>query len=305
MKRLKVVEVNKLPDIKGGHVFNSRDFQSLKEGESKHFVVNDESDTLCRISYGLVDNAALSGYQATFGSFDFTVDQDLIKLMIKETSRNIFKSGVELIRIKHWPLGYPEGELIHRAFISAGFEIESKEVNQHLVINEEEFIDRIKKNEKKKLKQSHNEKFQFKMLDGSYLLEVYNLVKDTRERKGFPVSMSFNELEKVFNKLPDNYHLFGVFDEDVLIAASVSIRISEKILYNFYHADLLDYRSRSPLVMLNEGIYNYCKTENIKLLDLGISSENGELNEGLFTFKENLGCATSDKNTYVLKNVKP
>ena len=37
-----------------------------------------------------------------------------------------------------------------------------------------------------------------------------------------------------------------------------------------------------------------------RLLDLGISTESGEINEGLFNFKKSLGCSTSEKNTYRL-----
>ena len=54
--------------------------------------------------------------------------------------------------------------------------------------------------------------------------------------------------------------------------------------------------------MLVGKIYEYCQQNGIAVLDLGISSENGILNEGLFNFKKNLGSETSNKSTYQLIN---
>ena len=100
--------------------------------------------------------------------------------------------------------------------------------------------------------------------------------------------------------MPEHYLLFGVYDESKLIAASVSVRISRQIMYNFYHADDINYRSSSPVAMLVDGVYKYCQQNNFNILDLGISSVQGLLNQGLFDFKDNLGCETSNKCTYVL-----
>ena len=112
--------------------------------------------------------------------------------------------------------------------------------------------------------------------------------------------MTYDDLYKTISLLADKYLLFGVFDDKKLIAASVSIRISKSILYNFYHADDFSYRSTSPMVMLIKEIYQYCQQNDIRLLDLGISTETGKINEGLFKFKKALGCSTSEKNTYRL-----
>ena len=189
---------------------------------------------------------------------------------------------------------------MHKIFINAGFRVINTEVNQHLLVLESEFKLLIRKNEKKKLNQCIKQDYTFKLLSIDELADIYQLVTETRVRKGFPVSMAYDGLHQTIMSLPDKYLLFGLFDQAELIAASVSIRISQNILYNFYHADEFAYRSNSPLVMLVQEIYCYCQQNEIKILDLGISSENGVKNEGLFVFKENLGCLSSEKNTYFL-----
>lgn len=294
--------VDKLPAIPGGYIFNNHDFQSLKSGRRIYLVLEDDTSVKARICFHIKDGIAFSGYRATFGSFDFIngIDKGDIIFFLKEIKALLAKESISEIVINHWPLAYPNGELVQKVLLDSGFRKSVSEFNQQLNVTRVDFIDQIRKNERKKLKQAYHAGFNFSKLDVESLSQVYSLVKDTRERKGFPVSMSYNDLEETFTALPDHYHLFGVFDDQLLIAASVSIRISEKILYNFYHADHKDYRPRSPLVMLNEGIYSYCRTSGIEILDLGISSVDGVLNQGLYTFKENLGCTVSEKNTYVL-----
>lgn len=300
MKVLVLESADAIPSIENGHVFNSSAFQSLKKGRSLHFILEEENAVVCSVSFRLMGDEAISGYEATFGSFDFVSRRELISKMIEEISEHLRYVGVTKIIVKHWPQGYPDGQMVQEEFLKAGYEIKHSELNQHLIIDEDDFSTHIKKNERKKLNQSHTENYQFRKLSINDLKNVYGLVKLTRRRRGFPVTMKYDDLHNVFDKLPGHYNLFGLFDGTKLIAASVSIRISRQIMYNFYHADDVDYRSRSPLVMLNEGIYNFCREENIKVLDLGISSENGVINEGLFTFKQNLGCVASDKNTYIL-----
>ncbi len=97
--------------------------------------------------------------------------------------------------------------------------------------------------------------------------------------------MTFEKLKEMFEVLPQHYFLFGVYDKDTLIAAAVSIRVTDSILYNFYHGDRMAYRSYSPIVMLLDGIYKFCQVKSFSYLDLGTSSVEGEPNEGLFNFK--------------------
>lgn len=299
----KVKTVKKIPEIKGGHVFNSNSFQSLKTGKNIFMTLTDHGLTKARICFNISNGIAISGYKSTFGSIDFIdeIQESEISLFLNAVIINLRQLGLTEVLVRHWPLAYRYGETVHNVLLNIGFRAIATEINQHLSITQQDFKDRIRNNERKKLSQSYREGFHFDRLSAESLPEVYSLVKDTRMRKGFPVSMSLDELLIVFNKMPENYHLFGVFDQNLLIAASVSIRISDKVFYNFYHADHIEYRARSPLVMLNDGIYNYCRSEGIEILDLGISSVNEDINEGLFTFKENLGCTVSDKNTYELK----
>lgn len=64
-------------------------------------------------------------------------------------------------------------------------------------------------------------------------------------------------------------------------------------------ADHAEYRSLSPIAMLCEEIVKDSRSKNIKIVDLGTASLQGELDEGLARFKRNLGAIATQKISYV------
>jgi len=302
MNSLQVKEVAQVPKIEGGFVFNTPEFQSLKTGETKYFGLFDKQRPIARICFSIDKNQAISGYQASFGSIDteYPLLEETAKYFLEQACMSLESDGIKEVIVKHWPECYGDSNKLSGIFNEVGFKEIVSDTNQHLVV-QEEFKLLIRKNERKKLNQSIKQGCTFTSLSVDDLTDVYQLVTETRKRKGYPVSMAYDKLYQTIKILPDKYLLFGLFDQHKLIAASVSILISQDILYNFYHADDLSYRSTSPLVMLVQEIYHYCQHKEIKILDLGVSSENGIINQGLFNFKKNLGCVSSEKNTYRLK----
>jgi GNAT acetyltransferase-like protein len=300
MAEYKVTQVEYLPAMKGGFVFNSPLFQKNKQGTYLNYVLEDNWLPVARIWFKIDGSRAVSGQGATFGSVDGSDSPGIEagEVFLKEVVHLLIKKGITELVIRHWPAAYMEHNW-HKTFLKAGFRNAITEINQHLVVSLEGFTSNLRYNERKKLKQAEKRAFSFKILPVGNLAMVYELVKETRVRKGYPVSMSLHELQRFFETMPENYLLFGLFDGSKLIAASVSIRVADKILYNFYHADDLAYRPVSPLVMLVGKIYQYCQEAGIEILDLGVSSDKGEINTGLFDFKRNLGCLPTDKNTYI------
>ena len=110
--------------------------------------------------------------------------------------------------------------------------------------------------------------------------------------------MSLDALQKMFALFPNEYLLFGLFDAERVIAGSVAIKVSDQILYCFYLGDDLEYRTHSPVTALVSGIYDYCKINNFLMLDLGLFTDKGVLNQGLFNFKKSFGALASPKLTF-------
>jgi len=74
--------------------------------------------------------------------------------------------------------------------------------------------------------------------------------------------------------------------------------VYDDVLYNFYHDHSGDYDHLSPVVLLNEGLYNFCQRNKIGLLDLGTSNIDDKVNESLLAFKLHLGAQPSRKLTF-------
>ena len=81
----------------------------------------------------------------------------------------------------------------------------------------------------------------------------------------------------------------------------LTVNIAPEVRYVLYWADDLSFRNYSPLTLLCERLVEQSRVDGIQFLDLGISSNDGLLNEGLHRFKQNLGAITSVKRT-VLSN---
>ena len=111
--------------------------------------------------------------------------------------------------------------------------------------------------------------------------------------------MSLQALQKVSQEFPGHFLLSVVKDGEKIVAANISIRVNSKVLYNFYHDHVNEYDAISPVVILNEGLYEYCQCEGLQLLDLGTSTRDGKVNESLLEFKIRLGAQTSRKLTFV------
>ena len=97
----------------------------------------------------------------------------------------------------------------------------------------------------------------------------------------------------LFHFFPKAFQIFTVRDKHKIVALTVTVRVNDRILYNFYPADAAEYHNYSPTVMLTEGLYNYCWEVGIGLLDLGSAP-----NYGLIRFKKNLGAQASLKLSF-------
>jgi hypothetical protein len=282
------------------YFFNSADFLALKEEHAFRFCLTSGGKVRALINFTEIGNRVVSGDGATFGSFDISdnITESDLTAFIEDIERKLRLEGFRYIEIKHWPSIFPLSELVQSSLLARGFRPFIRDINQSIKISKNRFSEIIRHNEKKKLAQCYKAGFFFRKEGIEVLNSAYKLVVDSRERKFYPVTMSLRALQLSFKKAPENYLIFSIYDGKILIATAISVVINSSVLYNFYHADHADYRNFSPTVFLIEGIYKYCQATGYTILDLGISTDKGILNKGLFNFKRNVGCESSDKFTY-------
>lgn len=266
----------------------------------EHTIVPFETNSLV-IYFSKVADALISLDRAPFGSF--IVDHEVPKNDLLSLLKNIYdwsnNKQITNIIIRSFPEIYaPQlSKLIKEALLECEFKIMYEDVAQVLDVNSNEM--KLNTHKKRRLRNAVAAGFAFQKLPVTHLDACYSLIVKARENKGYPVTMTLQELKDIFALFPEEYLLFGVFDKDKLIAASVCIEVNDKIMYCFYIGDDLEYRSYSPVTLLIHGIHRHCWQNGYKLLDLGISTDKGILNKGLYTFKKTFGAVDSQKLTYL------
>ena len=194
---------------------------------------------------------------------------------------------------------YPQlASLVKDVLLESQFEILYEDIAQYIPVGAEQPMD-LDTHKRRRLRASDTLGYQFRILSAEALERCYELFVQSRINKGYPITMSLDALLEMFALFPDEYLLFGLFNDENVIAASVAIKVSDQILYCFYIGDDLGYRAHSPVTTLVAGIYEYCRENNFSMLDLGLSTDKGIVNKGLYNFKKSFGALESPKMTFI------
>lgn len=241
-------------------------------------------------------------HASPFGGFlvDREIIQEDIRACLDKTFRWSADHNIEQLIIRSFPDHYhPKfAALISNTLQESSFKVLYTDISQYIPVTAQESIS-LDTHKKRRLRNSATHGFKFRSLDSKALDMSYDLFVQSRKNKGYPITMSLDALRKMFTLFPDEYLLFGVFDKEKMIAASVSIKVSTKILYCFYIGDDLGYRKHSPVTALVSGIYEYCRANDFEMLDLGLSTDKGIVNKGLYDFKKSFGTRESPKLTFL------
>lgn len=268
-----------------------------------HLLQLSTNSIVARFSCFVKDSNAISPFRATFGGIEAAPHLSKVVLLdfILKIVNWAKQHPVQSIRINWYPEAYqPSVYLVLKtALMQAGFTILIQEVNQHLALTPLAMAERFAPNQVRRLKKCKLKGYQFRELPIVFLSDYFSLLTNARSRKNIPLSLSLKEIEELFKKFPKNFFLFGILDARILIAACVGVKVNERILYYFLPADHPNYLTDSPSVMLIEQLGEWAKNQEIEILDLGISSVNGLINQGLYQFKQKLGSIETEKVVFL------
>jgi len=282
------------------YFFNSRPFL-IQQGEP---IILESSKGTSRIKFAWFkqNREGFSPLNAPFGSLEIQgpYSNTLVHQLLDELHAQLVALRIGSLVITMPPDGYDfeMGLLISKALENHGFQMSFQDLNFHLPVSIN-FKKHLHRSERWKLNKSIREGYRFQKVDHPDWDAAFRLLNESRERKGFRLSMDQKSIESVFALFPDRYHLFSVCKGNETVAIAITLKVCEDILYVFYTADQISHRKLSPVVLLHHGIYGFCLENRIKLLDLGTSSLKGLVNSGVANFKRNLGGIASLKNTYM------
>ncbi len=240
---------------------------------------------------------AVSPFRATFGGIEMlpALSSDLLDLFIQHTHAFLSAREVSSLKLTNHPFAYDTeaAQQISAALLRQGHIISHAEINYHLDINSTPLEPRLHSSERRRLRKCREAKMIFAEEVSPDIAEVYAFISAARKRKGFPVSLTANAFKDLFEQMPDVYRIFTVRKSGVIAALTVTVRINETILYNFYPADSEAFLSYSPTVLLVVELYNLAAKEGYQMLDLGIATVHGKPNYGLMQFKRHLSALPS------------
>lgn len=173
---------------------------------------------------------------------------------------------------------------------------DTKVVNDtnHHVLLKDFSLNMISKGNRKKLRQFNEASGQVLRGHQVDLESVIDVLEISRKNLGLSLSMSRDQIRKAFRDMPNEYAYFAAVIEDTVVASAITVSLTAEIKYVLYWGDAGDtWKSTSPVVALYSAIVQDAQDNGFSILDLGISSVEGFINDGLKRFKDNLGSITT------------
>jgi hypothetical protein len=286
-------------------LFNTQEHRTLQQRDGWHsfYILNEANKKICgAIHFRIADRIAHSPYSAPFGSLEFnpTVPKQIINEFLQFVENQMMKHHVSSIMIKSYPEAYQKDNalLLQACLLKLNYKIINNEIDSVIDVREKGVGHLFNRSHGRLLKKANQEGLYVKQIDLKDLKDVYYFIDQCRREKGYVLSMNFDQVKKTTDLLAEHFKIFGVYKENKLTAASITVRVNEGILYDFYHDHDSAFDDVSPIVTLVAGLYEYCFEHSIQLLDLGTSSLNGKPNAGLLEFKNRLGGRPTPKVTF-------
>lgn len=284
-----------------GDLFHSPRFFRLHAGDSGHFFEwTDERRVVASIHFTPLGNGTWrSPARGTYAGHAFARELPPDELMdfYDAVETRLVELGASRLEVLPAPMLHDTAAFSLQLYVlrSRGFSLGRCDINQSQPIHPGMMA--MSRGNRRCLEKGLREGYACEHLESTALPAVYDVITANRSAKGYPVSMSLAQLEKMQLQLPEAMVLFGCRhrDDEELIAAALCLRLSPSKLYVFYWGDRPGYARLSPVVMLASALHSYCLEQGIALLDVGTSTEGAVPNLGLLKFKQGLGFETGMK----------
>ncbi len=287
------------------HVYNSVEFAELNSCKAERVVYLSVGDSKPRfgIILGRRAEKLMSPFSAPFGSFTMKGKQRLeymeeaVDLLLDYSRRRGKKLSVTLPSMV-----YGETELSQWINIfSRKMQTASVELNYQFPLERfDNYTTLIERNARKNLNHALKENFVFQQLDISRLEDVermYAVINRNRAERGFPLRMTLDQVWATVSRVV-TADIFVLSHEGADVAAALVYHVASDIAQVIYWGDIRRYSQLRPMNRLTYSVFKHYREVGLRVLDIGISTEDGVPNFGLCDFKESIGCTVSLKYSF-------
>jgi hypothetical protein len=304
-----VVVVNQFTPFAWGSIFNTADFFKLHRDEGGRafyyqLCAGDPSEPVGVAHFTeVVPGHFRSPRRGTFGGFEFGRDLRLetLEAFFDSVEGDLTARGARKIEIRDSPAIFEPGKsaLLANVLHRRGYTPITPDLDYFLLINNEPLWEKLRPSRRQRIYRCRREGVTARALETTTALaHAYEVIVHNRKHRGFPVSMSFESLERMRETFPSRLFAFGAFKEGCMIASSICLEVNSSVFYVFYWGDLPGYEKLSPVTLLAEIIYDFARARGFKLIDFGTATKDGEPIYGLINFKREIGGFPSVKPGY-------
>lgn len=269
---------------------------------SFHLVDERAQKAVASIHFHLSGRLARSPFKAPFGSVAVSEEIQPVTLydFIQRVEQRLLEKGVREILITNPPRSYSPAvlSLLESFLLNQGYIVASAQTSACIRVTPDSIVRGMKASEQQRLRKAKEDGLTCTREDTSQLAMIYDFISRCYSDKEYSLSIGFEDLRRMVNTFPDRYLLFLVRDRSKMVAASVSVRVKNDVVYNFLVNHESEYNRSSPPLLLMEGIYDYCRDNGVAIFDLGTSSLDGAPKFSLLDFKLRLGGQPSSKFTF-------
>jgi hypothetical protein len=274
------------------HPFISEPFIELNKGKTEKIIrlVSDKQKPEIGFIAGLRNGILLSPFSAPFGGFHFRNEKVYISEIdnfLCELKEYIVTQGLKGIEIVLPP------DIYHSTFNAKtinslyrnGFSPAIPEITGW--VNLQKFDGEFsQKNSREYYRQALRNKLSFcEVSVEEEKREAFDLICENRAKFGRPIFMTFKDIIDTSSLWPVDF--FKVFSEDhTLLASAIFYRNHPDICYAVFWGDNETGRPLRAMDYMAYHLWTYYKRLEFKYIDVGISTEAGNPNEGLLRFKE-------------------
>jgi hypothetical protein len=127
--------------------------------------------------------------------------------------------------------------------------------------------------------------------------QFFDFLSSCRSEQGLAINIDYPTLTALKLAFPNNFEIWIVKKDHKWISAVLMTKVCNGIWYYYLPGTLNAFKSLSPMVLLLDHLINhYKKTSDI--IDLGVSSIQGEKQTGLYQFKKHMGAQDMEKITF-------
>lgn len=265
---------------------------------SQHYVGNENYNF--EFIYQASKTGVKSPGKATFGGIWISEGEPTVSFYVNlfNTIFEKHKSAKET-RVILPPLYYYPSKFRNQATALKliGFEEIFLDINFHIDIGKWT-QDLLSKGNRKKIRQFNENGGEIILASSDDFLNAYHLLRENREYRG--VKMSMDQVKFVENlvKLPGIYKTYLAKVGKDIAGVAYLVRISKEVNYVLFWGDDINFRYLSPVASLLNFLVSESNHDGCTILDLGISSVDGVVDDGLARFKKNLGALETYKPVY-------